>query len=279
MSRSRRQSRAAKALGRTVRRPREGTPKTPGEIDAMAASGALLAKVHDALAGEIAPGVTTGRLDEIAEQLIREGGGVPAFKGYPGSPGAQPFPASICPSLNDEVVHAIPGDVTLKDGDLLSLDCGVVLDGWVSDSARSYAVGPVSEEAQRLIDVTRESLYKGIAACVPGNHVGDIGAAVQAEVEAAGFAVVESLVGHGLGRTMHEPPQVPNYGTRGTGPELFEGLVIAIEPMVNVGGPEITLASDGWTITSADGSLSAHWEHTVAVTAAGPRILTLPAGT
>lgn len=238
----------------------------------MAASGAVLARVHDTLAKEIAPGVTTGRLDEIAEQLIRDAGGVPSFKGYQG------FPGSICPSRNDEVVHAIPGDIVLADGDVLSLDCGVTLDGWVSDSARSYAVGAVTDEARRLIDVTRESLARGIAACVARNRIGDIGAAVQAEVEAAGFSVVESLVGHGVGRTMHEPPQVPNYGTAGTGPELFEGLVIAIEPMVNVGGPDITLGPDGWTITSADGSLSAHWEHTVAVTAAGPRILTLAAG-
>ncbi len=278
MPKSRRRSRAAKALGRITTSPREGTAKTPGEIDAMAASGALLARVHDALAAEIAVGVTTGRLDELAEQLIREGGGTPAFKGYPGPPGCPPFPASICPSLNDEVVHAIPGDIALKEGDLLSLDCGVVLDGWVSDSARSYGIGAVAPDTRRLIDVTRESLAKGIAACVAGNRIGDIGAAVQAEVEAAGFSVVESLVGHGLGRTMHEPPQVPNHGTAGTGPELFEGLVIAIEPMVNIGGPDITMADDGWTITSADGSLSAHWEHTVAVTAAGPRILTLATG-
>lgn len=272
MSRSGRRSRAAKALGRSATRKREGVAKTPGELDAMAASGAVLARVHDALAAEIAPGVTTGHLDAVAEQLIRDAGGVPSFKGYQG------FPGSICPSLNSEVVHAIPGDVVLRDGDVLSLDCGVTLDGWVSDSARSYAVGRVSHEAAQLIAVTRASLERGIAACTAGNTVGDIGAAVQAEVEAAGFSVVESLVGHGVGRSMHEPPQVPNYGTPGTGAELFEGLVIAIEPMVNVGGPDITLGPDGWTITSADGSLSAHWEHTVAVTAAGPRILTLAGG-
>lgn len=237
----------------------------------MAASGALLASVHDAMAALIAPGVTTSRLDELAEQLIREGGGVPAFKGYRG------FPASICPSLNDEVVHAIPGDVELDEGDVLSVDCGVVLDGWVSDAARTHAVGKVSDDAARLIEVTRVSLERGIAACRIGNHIGDIGHAVQSEVEAAGFAVVESLVGHGVGRSMHEEPQVPNYGRPGTGPVLYEGLVIAIEPMVNVGGPDVVLAEDGWTVTTRDGSLSAHWEHTVAVTAAGPRILTLGA--
>lgn len=268
MVRSRRRSRAAKALGRPATRSPEGTAKSAAEIDAMAASGALLARVHDALASEIRPGITTGALDEMAEQLIREGGGVPAFKGFQG------FPASTCPSLNDQVVHAIPGDVTLRDGDLLSLDCGVVLDGWVSDSARSYAVGTASDDVHRLIEVTRASLERGIAACTLGNHIGDIGAAVQQVVEEAGFSVVESLVGHGLGRTMHEPPQVPNFGTAGSGPALFEGLVIAIEPMVNAGGPDIVLADDGWTISSKDGSLSAHWEHTVAITAAGPRVLT-----
>lgn len=271
MAKSRRRSRASRALGRPATSPREGTARSRDEVDALAASGALLAHVHDVLAGEIAPGVTTGRLDEIAEGLIREGGGVPAFKGYQG------FPASICPSLNDEVVHAIPGAVILRDGDLLSLDCGVVLDGWVSDSARSYAVGEVPGEVRRLIDVTRASLDRGVAACTVGNRIGDIGAAVQAEVEAAGFSVIESLVGHGVGRSMHEPPQVPNYGVAGTGAELFEGLVIAIEPMVNAGGPEVQLGSDGWTITTKDGSMSAHWEHTVAVTASGPRILTASA--
>jgi methionyl aminopeptidase len=234
----------------------------------MAASGALLARVHDALAAEIRPGVTTLRLDEIAEQVIRDGGGVPAFKGYRG------FPGSICPSLNDEVVHAIPGDRVLADGDVLSLDCGVVLDGWVSDAARTHAVGEVDPEALRLIETTRVALERGIAAVRVGGHIGDIGHAVQTRVESEGFAVVDSLVGHGVGRSMHEEPQVPNHGLPGTGPELVEGLVIAIEPMVNVGGPDVQLAADGWTVTTRDGSLSAHWEHTVAVTAAGPRILT-----
>jgi len=245
-----------------------GIPKSPGEIDAMAASGALLARVHEALTGEIRPGVTTLQLDGIAEQVIREGGGVPAFKGYRG------FPGSICPSLNDEVVHAIPGDRALAEGDVLSLDCGVVLDGWVSDAARTHPVGEVGDDARRLIETTRVALERGIAAVRVGGHVGDVGHAVQTVVEAEGFAVVDSLVGHGVGRSMHEEPQVPNHGLPGTGPELVEGLVIAIEPMVNVGGPDVQLAADGWTVTTRDGSLSAHWEHTVAVTAAGPRILT-----
>ncbi len=269
MSRSSRRSRAVRGLGRTAATPVAGTPKRPSEIDAMAASGALLARVHDALAAEVRPGVTTLHLDELAETLIREGGGVPAFKGFRG------FPGSICPSLNDEVVHAIPGAVTLSEGDVLSLDCGVVLDGWVSDSARTHAVGAVSDEAARLIEATRLSLDAGIAQCHPGRRMGDLGHAIQSVIEAAGFSVVESLVGHGIGRTMHEEPQVPNHGRPGSGPELPEGLVIAIEPMVNVGGPDVVLGDDGWTVTTRDGSLSAHWEHTVAITASGPRILTL----
>lgn len=240
----------------------------------MAASGAVLAECHEAMAAEVRPGVTTGHLDAIAEELIRARGGVPAFLGYPGP---TPYPASICASVNDEVVHGIPGERVLREGDVLSIDCGVILDGWVSDAARTYAVGPVSPIASRLIESTRVALERGIAACRLGNRVGDIGHAVQSEVEAAGFSVVQSLVGHGVGRSMHEEPQVPNFGRPGTGPELIEGLVIAIEPMVNVGGHEVELGPDGWTITTRDGTLSAHWEHTVAVTADGPRILTLAA--
>jgi len=252
-------------------RQRGPIPKTPGEIDAMAASGAVLHRAHEALQAEIAPGVTTQRLDEIAEELIRGAGGIPAFKDYPGP---TPYPASICASVNDEVVHGIPGAYALREGDVLALDVGVILDGWVSDAARTHAVGEVSRIGRKLIDVTRLSLERGIAAARVGGRVGDIGAAVQQEVEAAGFSVVQSLVGHGVGRSMHEEPQVPNFGRPGTGPELVEGLVIAIEPMVNAGGHDVVLGDDGWTITTRDGSLSAHWEHTVAVTADGPRILT-----
>lgn len=240
----------------------------------MAASGAVLAECHDLLAGEVAVGVTTAHLDAVAEELIRSRGGVPAFKGYPGP---TPYPASICSSVNDAVVHGIPDGYVLRDGDILAIDVGVVLDGWVSDGARTHAVGTVSPIASRLIEVTRVSLERGIGACRLGGHVGDIGHAVQTEVEAGGFSVVQSLVGHGVGRSMHEEPQVPNFGRPGTGLELTEGLVIAIEPMVNAGRHEVTLAEDGWTIATKDGSLSAHWEHTVAVTADGPRILTLAA--
>lgn len=238
----------------------------------MAASGAILAECHDLLAAEVAPGVTTAHLDGLAEELIRSRGGVPAFLGYPGP---TPYPASICSSVNDAVVHGIPDGYALREGDVLAIDVGVVLEGWVSDGARTHAVGAVSPIAGRLIEVTRVSLARAIEACRLGGHVGDIGHAVQTEVEAAGFSVVQSLVGHGVGRSMHEEPQVPNLGRPGTGPELVEGLVIAIEPMVNAGAHEVVLGNDGWTITTRDGSLSAHWEHTVAVTGDGPRILTL----
>jgi methionyl aminopeptidase len=204
----------------------------------------------------------------MAEALIRERGGVPAFKGYHG------FPASICPSVNDQVVHAIPGPYALRAGDIVSIDAGVVLDGWVADAARTHPVGEVSLQAVRLLAATERSLERGIAACRIGGTVGDIGSAVQSEVEAEGFSVVQSLVGHGVGRAMHEEPQVPNFGRPGTGLPLEEGFVMAIEPMVNAGGHEVVLGPDGWTITTKDGSLSAHFEHTVAVTAAGPRVLT-----
>jgi methionyl aminopeptidase len=240
----------------------------------MAASGAVLAAAHEAMAAAVGAGVTTAQLDAIAEQTIRDAQAVPAFLGYHG------FPATICPSVNDQVVHAIPGDYVLVDGDLISIDCGAVLDGWVSDAARTYVVGTGNIEAIRLSEVTRRALAAGIAAATVGNHVGDIGSAVQSVVEAAGFACVESLVGHGVGRAMHEPPNVPNLGVSGTGEPLVAGLVIAIEPMVNIGGPDVMLGPDGWTVTTKDGTLSAHWEHTVAVTAAGPRILTAgPHGT
>ncbi|MCC6830094.1 MAG: type I methionyl aminopeptidase [Thermoleophilia bacterium] len=268
MARSRRRSRAVRALGAAPRASTSGIPKTSGEIDAMAASGRLLAAAHEAMAREVAAGTTTARLDEIAEQVIRDGGGVPAFKGYRG------FPATICPSVNDQVVHAIPGEYALAEGDLVSIDCGAVLDGWVSDAARTYGVGEVDPVVARLIEVTRRALDRGIAAALLDNRVGDIGHAVQTEVEAEGFSCVESLVGHGVGRSMHEPPNVPNLGEPGTGEPLVEGLVIAIEPMVNIGGPDVALAPDGWTVTTRDGSLSAHWEHTVAITSSGPRILT-----
>ncbi len=242
--------------------------KTAGELDAIAASGAVLRECLDLIAAEAKVGVTTAALDEIAEEFIRSRGGTGAFKGYHG------YPATITASINEQIVHGIPDDYALREGDIASLDCGVVLDGWVSDAALTVPVGQIADESTRLLQVTRESLEAGIAACVAGNTVGDIGHAVETVVAGAGYSVVRALVGHGVGRAMHEEPQVPNYGVPGAGPTLIEGLVIAIEPMVTVGSHEVATASDGWTVSTADDSLSAHFEHTVAATAEGPRILT-----
>ena len=214
------------------------------------------------------PGLTTAELDRSAEKFIREKGGTPAFKGYRG------FPASICASPNDMVVHGIPGDYTLVGGDIISIDVGVTLNGWVADAAITVAVGEISSRAQRLMNVTRESLTRAIARCRAGKHLGDVSATVQEHVERNGFSVVRTLVGHGIGRDMHEDPQIPNYGSPGEGPELEDGMVFAIEPMVNIGEHRVKVGKDHWAVSTADGSLSAHFEHTVALTAEGPRILT-----
>jgi methionyl aminopeptidase len=242
--------------------------KSPEEIETMARAGAVVVETLAAVENAIRPGVTTAELDAIADELIRSHGGVPSFKGYRG------FPASICASPNAMVVHGIPGGYTLADGDLISIDVGVTLDGFVADSARTFPVGEVSEDAQRLLAVCRAALDAGVEQARPGNHVGDIGHAVQEVTEAGGFSVVKELVGHGVGRSMHEEPQVPNYGEPGRGPKLSPGVTIAIEPMITAGAEGIVLADDGWSITTEDGSLSAHFEHTVAVTEEGPRILT-----
>jgi methionyl aminopeptidase len=242
--------------------------KSAGEIAKIAAAGAILADCIDALTEAAAPGVTTAELDRIAEKFIRRHRGVPTFLGYRG------FPASICASPNDMVVHGIPGKYRAVEGDLLSIDVGVTLDGYVADSAVTLPMGAVEPEAQRLLDVTRESLEAGIAECREGRRLGDISHAVQEVVEAAGFSVVRSLVGHGVGKEMHEDPQIPNYGDPGRGPRLEEGMVFAIEPMVDAGAYEVVVADDGWAIHTADGSLSAHFEHTVAVGKRAPRVLT-----
>ena len=242
--------------------------KSAGEIAKIAAAGAILADCIDALTEAAAPGVTTAELDRIAERFIRQHRGVPTFLGYRG------FPASICASPNDMVVHGIPGKYRVGEGDLLSLDVGVTLDGYVADSAVTLPMGAVEPEAQRLLDVTAESLEAGLAECREGRRLGDISHAVQEVVETAGFSVVRSLVGHGVGQEMHEDPQIPNYGDPGRGPRLEEGMVFAIEPMVDSGAYEVVVADDGWAIHTADGSLSAHFEHTVAVGKKGPRVLT-----
>lgn len=235
----------------------------------MRRSGKITAKVLTDLMKAARAGMTTGELDAMAERGIREMGGIPTFKGYHG------FPASICASVDDEVVHGIPGSRVLRDGDLLSIDIGTTLDGYVSDSAATVPIGNVSAEAQRLMEVTQACLMVGIAQMQKGNRVGDIGAAVQAHAEKNGYGVVRELVGHGVGRAMHEEPQVPNYGKPHTGVELRPGLVLAIEPMITQGGHAVKILKDGWTVVTADGKLAAHFEHTIAVTDDGPKILTL----
>jgi len=242
--------------------------KTPEQIEAMAASGDIVARCLNMLAAKCRPGVTTADLDRAGEKFIRGQGGVPAFKGYRG------FPASICTSPNSMVVHGIPGPYRLAEGDVISVDVGVTLGGFVGDSAYTFAVGEISEEAQRLLDTCQAALAAGIEQARPGNHLYDIGHAVQKTTEEAGFSVVRSLVGHGVGRKMHEDPQIPNFGEPGRGPLLQPGMTFAIEPMINAGGPEVYLHDDEWSISTDDGSLSAHFEHTVAVTEEGPRILT-----
>jgi methionyl aminopeptidase len=246
------------------------TLKSAREIERIRASGRVVAEVLEALEAEIRPGVATVDLDRLAESIIgRHEGARPAFKGYGG------FPASICASVNDEVVHGIPSESRRLDaGDIIGIDVGVLMDGYHADAARTFAVGPVSEESRRLLSVTRSALEAGIAAARPGARLGDVSAAIQGVAETAGFSIVRDLVGHGIGQHLHEDPQVPNFGVEGRGLELEPGLVIAIEPMVNVGGCEVRTLEDAWTIVTIDGSLSAHFEHTVAITERGPDILT-----
>jgi len=242
--------------------------KSPDEIHAMALAGRVVVDTLALVGDAVEPGVTTAELDEIAEDYIRSQGGVPTFKGYRG------YPASICASPNSMVVHGIPGPYRLEEGDILAVDVGVTLNGLVADSAFTFPVGEIDSEAHRLLDVCQAALAAGIEQARSGNHVGHISAAVQETTEAAGFSVVRSLVGHGVGRSMHEEPQIPNWGEPGRGPKLATGMTLAIEPMINAGGGDVYMADDHWSISTRDGSLSAHFEHTVAVTEDGPRILT-----
>ena len=243
--------------------------KSPGEIERMRAANALVADVLAELAAMVKPGVTTQDLDRVAERLVREGGAEPAFKGYRG------YPATLCASVNEQVVHGIPSARQLVEGDILSLDMGVKLNGFFGDSAVTVPVGRISEDAQRLLLVTQEALQHGIAQVRVGNRVSDIGHAIQEHVERHGFSVVREFVGHGIGAALHEEPQIANYGEPGRGPRLAEGMVLAIEPMVNMGRPAVKVLADGWTAVTRDGSLSAHFEHTVAVTRQWPLVLTL----
>lgn len=242
--------------------------KTPLEIEKVAASARIVADVLESLREHVRPGVATSDLDRLAEEAIRREGGKPAFKGYHG------YPATLCTSVNEQVVHCIPRrETVLKEGDIVGLDLGVYRDGYYGDAAVTLPVGRISAEAQRLLDVTERALYEGIHAVVPGNRVSDISAAVQSFAEARGFSVVTDFVGHGIGRELHEDPQVPNFGPPGQGPRLKPGMVLAIEPMINAGKGETKVLGDRLTVVTADGSLSAHFEHTVAVTDQGPRIL------
>jgi methionyl aminopeptidase len=243
--------------------------KTPQEIEKMRISGIALRKVHDAIAPHVLPGASTMDLEEIAVRKIAELGAVAAFKGYHG------YPSALCTSVNDEVVHGMPNAKRiLKEGDILSIDCGVIIDGFYSDAAVTYPIGKVSPEARKLLDVTLASLEKAIEQCQVGGRLFDISSAVQKLCEAEGFGVVREFVGHGIGRAMHEDPQVPNFGEAGKGPRLKAGMVLAIEPMINAGGPEVHVLKDGWTAVTNDGSYSAHFEHTVAITKDGPQVLT-----
>ena len=243
--------------------------KTANEIEKMRISGKALRKVHDAIAPHVVPGASTMDLENVALKKIAELGAIAAFKGYHG------FPAALCTSVNDEVVHGMPNAKRiLAEGDIVSIDCGVIIDGYYSDAAVTYPVGKVSAATQKLLDVTLGSLDKAILECKVGGRLGDISAAVQEICEAEGFGVVREFVGHGIGRNMHEDPQVPNFGERGKGPRLKAGLVLAIEPMINAGGPEVHVLQDGWTAVTNDGGYSAHFEQTVAITKDGPLVLT-----
>jgi methionyl aminopeptidase len=242
--------------------------RSAAELERMREAGRLVGEVLTELAAVVAPGVSTTDLDALAEKRIRQAGATPAFLGYHG------YPATICASVNDEVIHGIPSGRVLNEGDVISIDVGAELNGYYGDSAVTLPVGKISEAAATLLRVTEESLFKAIEAARPGNRVSDIGHAVQAHVEAHGFSVVREFVGHGIGQKMHEEPQVPNYGQPGHGPRLAEGMVLAIEPMVNAGTANVKVLADGWTAVTKDGSLSAHFEHTVAVTAGEPWILT-----
>jgi methionyl aminopeptidase len=242
--------------------------KSPAELERMRAANALVAEVLAELARMVSPGVTTRDLDAKTEKLVRDGGAEPAFKGYRG------YPSTLCASVNEQVVHGIPSTRPLDEGDIISLDMGVKLNGYYGDSAVTVPVGRVSEQAETLLRITRESLEKGIAQVRLGGRISDIGHAIQQHVEAHGFSVVREFVGHGIGAALHEEPQIANYGEPGRGPRLAEGMTLAIEPMVNAGRPGVKVLSDGWTAVTKDGSLSAHFEHTVAVTKDGPLVLT-----
>lgn len=248
--------------------------KSKSEIELMRKSGEILALTHEKIREAIKPGITTSELDKIAEEFIRKHGAIPSFKGFKGLPGSIDYPASICASVNNEVVHGIPGLKALKDGDIISVDIGVYLNGFHSDAARTFPVGKISSEAEKLILVTEQSFYEGIKYAVKGNRIVDISSAIQEYVEKNGYSVVREYVGHGIGREMHESPQIPNYRTRERGPRLEPGMALAIEPMVNEGSYFVKLLQNKWTVVTADGALSAHYENTIVITDTEPVLLT-----
>ncbi len=252
--------------------------KSPAEIELMARSGKIIADMHEKVRDAVRPGISTAELDQMAEDYIRSQGAVPSFKGYGGAPNRQAFPGTLCLSVNDEIVHGIPSpDVVLDEGDLLKVDAGCVLEGYHSDSAATWIVGgedAVAPEVAEMVRVTREGLWAGLVEAKPKQRVGDISAAVEAVGRRHGYGIVQEYVGHGIGRALHEDPQVPNHGRAGRGPKLAVGLVLAVEPMFNLGTAETATLEDQWTVVTADGALSAHWEHTVAITPDGPRVLT-----
>jgi methionyl aminopeptidase len=251
------------------------TRKSRAEIDRMRRAGRIVAEVLDRIEAELRPGVSTDELDAIAEAHIRAAGAVPSFKGYPGINPRHPFPASVCISIDNEIVHGIPGDRKIREGQIVSVDAGAIVDGWHGDGARTFFVGEPPPRVRELIDLTREAMLAGIAAAVPGNHIEDISEAVEAVAVRGGFGVIRQFVGHGIGTAMHEEPQVPNYRTGRPGRKLEPGICLAIEPMFTLGGHDTRILPDDWTVVTADGSLAAHFEHSIAVTADGPQILTL----
>jgi methionyl aminopeptidase len=251
------------------------TRKSRAEIEKMRQAGRIVGEVLDLIGAELAPGVSTAHLDELAEAHIRRSGAVPSFKDYPGVNPRRPFPASVCISIDQEIVHGIPGERTIKDGQIVSVDAGAILDGWHGDAARTWYVGEPPAPVRDLIDATEAAMMAGIAAAVPGNHIEDISAAVEDVALPFGFGIIRQFVGHGIGTEMHEEPQVPNYRTGRPGRKLEAGLCLAIEPMFTLGRHEAFLAPDDWTIVTRDGSMAAHFEHTIAITDDGPRILTV----
>lgn len=243
--------------------------KSNSEIDIMRISGRIVAETLSKVEEAVKPGITTNELDKIAEEYIRSCGATPSFKGYSG------FPASICASVNEEVVHGIPGERVLQEGDIISIDCGAIYNGFHGDAARTFPVGRISEDKQKLIDITRESFFEGVKYAMVGNRIGDISHAIQEYAESHGYSIVRDYVGHGIGKEMHEEPPIPNFGKAGRGPKLTKGMVIAIEPMVNLGVYAVDELSNGWTVVTYDGKPSAHYENTVAILENGPEILTL----